>query len=102
MSSSPGSTPTIEAVEKYPCAACGAQAEWNPTRQLLVCGFCGTSAPFSRDAATGALVEHDLVKALREYKSQERRGYDPSMVDVARQLGDAEILDLAYYLANWR
>jgi cytochrome c553 len=39
---------------------------------------------------------------LREYKSQERRGYDPSMVDIARQLGEADILDIAYYLANWR
>ena len=46
--------------------------------------------------------EDYLVKALREYRSQERRGYDPSMVDIARQLGDIEILDLAYYLANWR
>jgi hypothetical protein len=72
MSSSPGSTATLEALEKYPCAACGAQAEWNPVKQLLVCGFCGTSAPFTRDADSGALVEHDLVKALRELPDAER------------------------------
>ena len=63
---------TISAVEKYPCAACGAQAEWNPSKQLLVCPFCGTAAPFSVDDKTGALVEHDLVRALREIPDEQR------------------------------
>ena len=63
---------SIAAVDKYPCAACGAQAEWNPSRQMLVCSFCGTAAPFSVDDQTGALVEHDLVKALREIPDAER------------------------------
>jgi hypothetical protein len=62
----------VAAVEKYPCAACGAQAEWNPSRQMLVCSFCGTAAPFSVDDKTGALVEHDLVKALREIPDNDR------------------------------
>ena len=73
-STSPDNRPadSIAAVEKYPCAACGAQAEWNPSRQMLVCSFCGTAAPFSVDDKTGALVEHDLVKALREVPDAER------------------------------
>lgn len=58
--------PEVTALEKYPCAACGAQAEWNPAKQLLVCPFCGTAAPFQVDEKTGAFVEHDLAKALRE------------------------------------
>jgi hypothetical protein len=62
----------LSAVQKYPCAACGAQAEWNPGRQMLVCSFCGTAAPFTVDDATGALVEHDLVKALREIPDEDR------------------------------
>lgn len=62
----------LTALEKFPCAACGAQAEWNPGRQLLVCPFCGTSAPFKRDAATGAIEELDLVKALRELPDEQR------------------------------
>jgi len=62
----------VAAVENYPCAACGAQAEWNPSRQMLVCSFCGTAAPFSVDDATGALVEHDLVTALREIPDNDR------------------------------
>ena len=63
---------SVAALEKYPCAACGAQAEWNPSRQMLVCSFCGTEAPFSVDDRTGALVEHDLVKALREIPDSDR------------------------------
>lgn len=62
----------IAALEKYPCAACGAQAEWNPSRQLLVCPFCGTSAPFAVDAQSGALVENDLAKALRDLPDEAR------------------------------
>jgi hypothetical protein len=64
--------PDVTAVEKFPCAACGAQAEWNPARQLLVCPFCGTAAPFHVDAKTGAIVELDLVKALRELPDDQR------------------------------
>jgi hypothetical protein len=64
--------PDIAALEKHPCAACGAQAEWNPSKQLLVCPFCGTSAPFTVDAQSGALVENDLAKALRELPDEAR------------------------------
>lgn len=64
----------VSARSNYPCAACGAQAEWNPSKKLLVCPFCGTAAPFDVDAATGAIIEHDLVKALREL-GDEGRGW---------------------------
>ena len=65
----------LQALEKHACAACGAQAEWDPAKQLLVCAFCGTTAPFRVDAATGAIVELDLAKALREL-SDEARGWN--------------------------
>ena len=65
----------IQALDKHPCAACGAQAQWNPAKQLLVCPFCGTAAPFRVEAATGAIVELDLAKALRELPD-EQRGWD--------------------------
>jgi hypothetical protein len=61
----------VSALQKYPCAACGAQAEWNPSKQALVCSFCGTVAPFTVDPA-GAVVELDLVKALRELPDEAR------------------------------
>ncbi len=64
--------PDISALDKYPCPACGAQAEWNPAKQLLVCPFCGTAAPFNVNAATGAIEELDLAKALRELPDEER------------------------------
>ena len=35
----------ITAPAKFPCPACGAEAQWNPAKQALVCPFCGT---FSR------------------------------------------------------
>jgi len=62
----------ITALDKYPCAACGAQAQWNPAKQLLVCPFCGTSTPFNVDAATLQIEELDLAKALREIPDQDR------------------------------
>jgi hypothetical protein len=62
----------LESLEKHACAACGAQAEWNPARGMLVCSFCGTEAPFTVDPSTGALVEHDLVTALRDIPSEDR------------------------------
>jgi hypothetical protein len=65
----------LTALNKYPCAGCGAQAEWNPAKQLLVCPFCGTSTPFSVDPATGAVEELELVKALREIPDA-ARGWD--------------------------
>ena len=62
---------SLTAVQKYPCAACGAQAEWNPGRQLLVCPFCGTSAPFTINP-DGTIVENDLAAALRAAPADER------------------------------
>ncbi len=46
--------------------------------------------------------EDYLVKALRGYKDNSRRGYDASMADVIQPLTDEQILDLAYYLARVR
>ncbi len=53
------------AIAKFACPACGAEANWNPARQKLVCAFCGTESPAKLDAITGAVIEHDLVTALR-------------------------------------
>ena len=38
---------------------------WNPAKQKLVCPFCGTESPAQARSPTGAIVEHDLVAALR-------------------------------------
>ena len=62
----------ISALGKHACPACGAQAEWNPTKQKLICPFCGTESPYQIDRATGKVVELDLVAALRELPADER------------------------------
>ena len=62
----------ISALDKHACPACGAQAEWNPGKQKLVCPYCGTESPYVIDRATGKAVENDLVKALRELPDENR------------------------------
>ena len=64
----------LTALEKHACAACGAQAEWNPKKQRLVCPFCGTEAPYAVNAVSGQIEELDLVRALRELP-EEARGW---------------------------
>ncbi len=64
----------IQAIRKDACPACGAQAVWNPGKQALVCPYCGTASPMEIDAATGTIVEIDLVKTLREMP-EELRGW---------------------------
>lgn len=63
----------IKSRSKHTCPACGGEAVWNPGKQALVCGFCGTVAPGTlEDAASGEIVEHDLVKALRGIPDTQR------------------------------
>ncbi len=65
-------TGPVTALDKHECPACGAQAEWNPAKQQLVCPFCGTESPYRIDREQGQVVELDLVKALRELPDGER------------------------------
>jgi hypothetical protein len=58
----------VRAQKKFSCPACGAEADWNPAKQALVCPFCGATSPAQVElAASGEQVikEHDLVAALR-------------------------------------
>ena len=68
------------------------------------CGFCHNPDYSGHDQIPRLAGQREdyLVKALREYKSGERTGYDPSMVEIAKAIGDREMPDLAYFLANWR
>lgn len=58
-------TDAISARDKHACPACGAQAEWNPSKQLLVCAFCGTESPYEGHKQGGDVAELDLLEALR-------------------------------------
>jgi cytochrome c553 len=46
--------------------------------------------------------EDYLVKSLREYKNDVRPGYDTTMSEMLTPVTDAQILDLAYYIARIR
>jgi cytochrome c553 len=43
-----------------------------------------------------------LLKALRDYKSGVRPGYEPTMVEVVQPLDDAQLVEFAYYLSHLR
>lgn len=66
------------------------------------CNFCH-NRDFSGEQNVPRLAgqrQDYLVKALREYKSNARRGYDAAMADVMYPVTDADILDLAHFLAH--
>lgn len=93
-------TEEVTALEKHPCPACGAESVWNPTKQMLVCPFCGTSSPPSSLASSqvgegGAagdaqreIKEHDLVTALRNIPD-DKRGWQAARISVRCQHCDA-------------
>jgi ribosomal protein S27E len=70
--------------QKFACPACGAEAHWNPAKQALVCGYCGTTAPMEAPPTGAAIKEHDLVTALRELPD-EKRGWKSKKVSVRCQ-----------------
>lgn len=84
MSAPDNAPPQIAAKEKHACPACGAQAEWNPSKQLLVCAFCGAESPYEQYKAGGAVAELDLVTMLRELPA-EQRGWDTTRHSVQCQ-----------------
>jgi predicted RNA-binding Zn-ribbon protein involved in translation (DUF1610 family) len=87
------------ALSKFACPACGGEAVWNPGRQRLVCAFCGTESPASQDAS-GAIVEHDLVTALRGLGA-EARGWQAEKRQVrCRSCNAISVLDPARQAQN--
>jgi cytochrome c553 len=66
------------------------------------CNFChGRDYVGERNVPRIAGQREDyLLKALREYKDNSRRGYDASMADVLYNVSDEQIRDLAYFLAR--
>jgi len=60
--------------------------------------FAGTKAV----ARIAGQREDYLLKALRDYKSAKRPGYDATMDEVIRPITDADIVDLSHYLARLR
>src|SRR5690349_13648708 len=64
--------PEVKARLKHTCAACGAEATWNPAKHALVCGFCGTEAPGELKSDGSEVRELDLAAALRSIPDSQR------------------------------
>ena len=73
-STSPANSEPLEitAQAKYSCPLCGGEARWNPTKQALVCIYCGAETPAKLNTATGTIEEHDLAAALRDVPDSDR------------------------------
>lgn len=72
------------ALKKFYCPSCGAEAHWNPSKQALVCPYCGTVAPGQVEAAGGEVRENDLVTALRNLP-EGQRGWQAEKISVKCQ-----------------
>ena len=62
----------VHAQNKFHCPSCGAEAVWNPGKQMLVCAFCGTNAPMQPGEAPGDVAENCLITALRNIDPDHR------------------------------
>jgi cytochrome c553 len=68
------------------------------------CNVCHTPSFAGQDNVPHIADQREdyLIKALRGYKDNSRRGYDSAMADVIQPITDEQILDLAYYIARVR
>jgi cytochrome c553 len=66
------------------------------------CNFCHNPDFSGRDQVPRLAAQREdyLLKALRDYKSGARVGYEPTMLDVVRPLDDGQLQDLAHLLAH--
>ncbi len=75
------------AQQKFSCPACGAAAEWNPSKHALVCPFCGTTSPAQIElnaAGEQVIKEHDLTAAIRNIPD-DKRGWQAKKTSVKCQ-----------------
>lgn len=62
----------LSAKRKFPCPACGAEAEWNPAKQMLACPFCGTQSKAELKSDGTLVEESELMAALRAIPDDQR------------------------------
>jgi hypothetical protein len=75
------------AQKKFSCPACGAEAQWNPAKQALICPYCNTVSPAQIElTATGEEIikENDLAAALRSIPD-DQRGWQANKTSVRCQ-----------------
>jgi cytochrome c553 len=81
------------------------EARMDRARELVQknrCNICHTATFAGQENVPHIANQREdyLIKALRGYKDNSRRGYDAAMADVIEPITDAQILDLAYYIAR--
>ena len=66
------------------------------------CGSCHNPDFSGREQMPRLAAQREdyLLKALRDYKSAQRPGYDATMDEVIRPVTEQDIVDLAHYLAR--
>ena len=66
------------------------------------CGFCHNADLAGHDQIPRIAHQREdyLLKALRDYKSQKRFGSGAAMNEVVYPLNDADLVELAYYVAH--
>jgi len=71
--------------------------------QKYRCGFCHQQNFSGQGNVPRIAAQRDdyLLKALRDYKSSVRPGYEPTMVEALQPVSDADIVDLAHFLSGF-
>lgn len=62
----------VTALSKFACPACGAEAVWTPSKNALVCPYCGTVSPAELKSDGSLVEENDLVTSLRSMPDDQR------------------------------
>jgi Zn finger protein HypA/HybF involved in hydrogenase expression len=79
--------PSATARQKFACPACGGEAQWNPTKQALICPYCGTTSPAQVELTPSGeevIKENDLAAALRSIPDS-KRGWQAQKTQVRCQ-----------------
>lgn len=68
------------------------------------CNFCHSTDFSGRETVPRIAAQREdfLVKTLRDYKNNTRKGYEATMAEVIQPLTDTDIVELAYYIARFR
>jgi cytochrome c553 len=68
------------------------------------CGSCHNPDFSGREQMPRLAAQREdyLLKAMRDYKSAQRPGYDATMDEVIRPVTDQDIVDLSHYLSRLR
>lgn len=98
MATLPAPKPPADAPDSARMARAQALAKENR------CSFCHRPDLSGQESAPHIADQREdyVLKTLRAYKSGARRGYDATMAEALQPLDDAAIVELAYYVANYR